>query len=590
MRASRRLSSVCLSRNGSTVLANDPLPYLREFIVFLAVAGLVVPLARRYRINPVLGFLTAGLIVGPNGAGRFVTEFPLVGHFLIADTEGVRMLAEFGVVFLLFTIGLELSLPRLWAMRKLVFGLGTAQVLMSSLVIGVIAFAFGNSLIAAMLLGLCLALSSTAIVVQLLSEKFRLSTPSGRASFGILLLQDIAVIPILFLVGALGSRAAGPLVGSDLIVSLGIAVMFILATLVAGRLVIRPLFRFVGGTQSRELFMATVLLIILGTALLAKNAGLSMALGAFLVGLLLAGTEYRHQIDADVEPFKGLLLGLFFMSVGMSLDPAVVLASAAFVVPSVFGLMMIKAAILFLLARAFNLPRPVAAETGLLLSQGGEFAFVVIATATPLGLIEADVAQFMLLVVIMTMFLTPIVAHSARLLATRMERNSVADEYMESTEKLKDHVIIAGFGRVGQIIARILEEQCIPYVAIDNDASIATHFRNLGGAVHYGDGSSTDVLAKLGADRARVFVSTLDEPIAAKRAVSATRLLWPDLIIVARACDSAETKSLTAAGATLVVPEMLEASLKIGEALLSRFDLPTETIQQIIERHRTEGV
>lgn len=564
-------------------------PYLRELIVFLAAAGLVVPLARRFRINPVLGFLSVGLLVGPHAAGRLAAEAPFLGHILIADTEGVRRLAEFGVVFLLFTIGLELSFQRLWAMRRLVFGLGSAQVLASGLIIGSIAFAFGNSPSASALLGLSLALSSTAIVVQLLAEKFRLSTPAGRTGFGVLLLQDLAVIPILFLVHALGDRPANTVLPIDLVVTLGQAGLFIVLTLLIGRVLIRPLFRLVGGSRSRELFMAAVLLVILGTALLAEVSGLSMALGAFLVGLLFAGTEYRHQINADIEPFKGLLLALFFISLGMTLDPAAVWENAGMVLASVAGLMAIKSAILFLLARAFRLPLAVATESALLLCQGGEFAFVVIATAMPYSLIAADIAQFMLMVVIITMFLTPFVAHVARRLAAWIEQASAAGGAIP-VDSLDGHVIIAGFGRVGRIVARMLDEQRIPYVALDQDPAITAHFRELGSAVYFGDATNQELLARLGGARAAAFVSTLDEPRAAERAVAAAHRAWAQLPIFARARDSAEAARLAAAGASVVIPETVEASLQLGESLLSRFDVPEETVVQMIEQHRIRGI
>lgn len=564
-------------------------PYLRELIVFLAAAGLVVPFARRFRINPVLGFLSVGLLVGPHGAGRLAPEAPLLGHILIADTEGVRRLAEFGVVFLLFTIGLELSFQRLWGMRRLVFGLGSAQVLASGLVIGSIAFAFGNSLSASIVLGLSLALSSTAIVVQLLVEKFRLSTPVGRTGFGVLLLQDLAVVPILFLVHALGHRSAKTVLPIDVAVTLGRAGLFIVVTLLIGRGVIRPLFRLVGGSRSRELFMAAVLLVILGAALVAEVAGLSMALGAFLVGLVFAETEYRHQIDTDIEPFKGLLLGLFFMSVGMTLDPAAVWGNAAIVLAAAVGLMTIKSFILFLLARSFLLPRAVAAESALLLSQAGEFAFVAIATAMPLGLIAADIAQFMLMVVVITMFLTPVVAHVARRLAAQIEQASAAGAAVPA-DSLEGHVIIAGFGRVGRIIARMLDEQRIPYVALEKDPAITALFHELGSAVYYGDATNQAVLARLGGDKAAALVSTLDEPRSAERAVAAAHRAWPHVPIFARARDSAEAGRLAAAGALAVIPETVEASLQLGELLLSRFDVPDETIAQMIEQHRIRGI
>jgi CPA2 family monovalent cation:H+ antiporter-2 len=391
------------------------IPYLREIFVFLAAAGLVIPTVRKLGVSSVLGFLFAGLLIGPHGLNRIVVDVPLLAYVVIADVDGVRRVAELGIIFLLFMIGLELSTRQLWGMRRIVFGLGTGEVCASAAIIGAIAYAFGNSMIASAILGLCLALSSTALVMQSLTETGRLGTRSGRATFGILLFQDLAVVPILFLVGVAGAKGSESLAGAATRAILQAAII-IAAILAVGRIAIRPLLRFVGGSGSREVFMAAVLLIVLGTAALTAQAGLSMALGAFLAGLLFADTEYRHQIASDIEPFKGLLLGLFFMSVGMSLDVSAVWQLLGWVVLSVIGLVALKAGTLFVVSKAIRQPAAVAAETAVLFCQGGEFAFVVLAAGLAVGVLDPTVGQFMLMVVILTMFLPPALSAADRLL------------------------------------------------------------------------------------------------------------------------------------------------------------------------------
>ncbi|MCG8543188.1 MAG: monovalent cation:proton antiporter-2 (CPA2) family protein, partial [Alphaproteobacteria bacterium] len=310
---------------------------LHNVIVFLVAAGVVVPLIKRLRISPVLGFLVVGIVIGPNGLGRFVDTLPWLGYMVVTDLDGVRALAELGVVFLLFMIGLELSVDRLWAMRRLVFGLGGAQVVVSGVVIALIAAAYGNDLPMATVIGAAFALSSTAIVMQLLSEHRRLGTATGRTSFSILLFQDLAVLPILFLVAAFTAQKSGS-VALTFLWAIGQALLAVAVIFVLGRLVIRPLFRFIGSGASHEMFLALVLLVIVGTALATHEAGLSMALGAFLAGLLFAETEYRHEIEVDIEPFKGLLLGLFFISVGMAIDVTQAAANPVWLVTAVLGL------------------------------------------------------------------------------------------------------------------------------------------------------------------------------------------------------------------------------------------------------------
>lgn len=575
-----------VSNQSRGLTVHPEIPYLRETIIFLVAAGLVVPLVRKAGISAVLGFLFVGLIIGPFGVGRLVGETPVLELMVIADVEGVSRFAELGVIFLLFTIGLELSIAQLWGMRRLVFGFGTAQVTISALVIGGIAYAFGNNLVAATIFGLCLALSSTALVMQLLTETRRLSSPAGRASFGVLLLQDLAVVPILFFVGIAGATVEGSLAVAAL-QAIGEAVLVIALIFLVGRIAVRPFLQFVGGTGSREVFMAAVILLVLITAALTAVAGLSMALGAFLAGLLFAGTEYRHQIASDIEPFKGLLLGLFFISVGMSLDILAVWEDIGWVLLSAFGLLSIKALILFVLARAYRLPKDVAAETAISMSQGGEFAFVVIAAALSFSLLDQDAAQFMLLVVIVTMFLTPLLAIAGRWLGENLRQREAKNGGPVRSINDEQPVIIGGFGRVGRLLAQLLEEQRIPYVAIDNDPELVAKERAKGAAVFFGDASQPDLLKHLGIERAAAFATTMDAPEAAEHVIKAIHRDWPHIPIIARASDVSHAANLRASGARSAVPETVEASLELCEQLLTSIGFPNDAARSIIDDQRT---
>lgn len=562
------------------------IPYLRETIIFLVAAGLVVPLFRKAGISAVLGFLFVGLVIGPYGVGRLVGETPILELMVIADVEGVSRFAELGVIFLLFTIGLELSIAQLWGMRRLVFGFGTAQVAISALVIGAIAYAFGNNLVAATIFGLCLALSSTALVMQLLTETRRLSTPAGRSSFGVLLLQDLAVVPILFFVGIAGATIQGSLALAAL-QAIGEAVLVIALIFLIGRIAVRPFLRFVGGTGSREVFMAAVILLVLITAALTALAGLSMALGAFLAGLLFAGTEYRHQIASDIEPFKGLLLGLFFISVGMSLDILAVWADIQWVLLSALGLLAIKGTILFALARAYRLPRDVAAETAILMSQGGEFAFVVIAAALSFSLLDPDIAQFMLLVVIVTMFLTPLLAIIGKRVGEILRQREAKNGEVPTSIDDEHPVIIGGFGRVGRLLAQLLDDQRIPYIAIDSDPDLVATQRAKGAAIFFGDASQPELLQHLGIEKAAAFATTMNAPEAADHVIKTVHRDWPHIPIIARACDVPHAEALRASGARSAVPETVEASLELCEQLLTNIGFPQEAARSIVDDQRT---
>ncbi len=562
---------------------------LREVIVFLVAAGVVVPLGHRLHISPVLGFLGVGLVIGPHGLGRFLDSAPWLHYIVIDDPEGVSALADLGVVFLLFMIGLELSLERLWAMRRNVFGLGAAQVVLTGIVIALIASAFDNPLPVALVVGAAFSLSSTAIVMQLLAESGRMGSTTGRTAFSILLFQDLAVLPILFLIGVLAREGDGP-AGIAFAQAIGQAAVAVAAVLILGRLVLRPLFRLVGSAASREMFLAFVLLVIIGTALAMEQVGLSMALGAFLAGLLFAETEYRHEIAIDIQPFKGLLLGLFFISVGMAIDITQVAGRPLWFVASVFGLFLLKGPIIYVLARLFGESRSVSFEAALLLGQAGEFTLLIIGLGFTLGIIPASASQFFLIVTGFTMMVTPLVSHIARLIAHRIEEAESRRGQSEADmpPDIRGHVIIAGYGRVGQMLASLLDAQDVFHVGLDLDGRLVSRFRSLGTNIFYGDANRADLLAKLGAGRAAALVVTMDSPDAAEQVVVHARLLWPELAIFARARDVEHARRLVRHGASHVIPEISEASLQLGEMVLLSAGVPGEAARLTIEELRED--
>ncbi|MEQ9518054.1 MAG: monovalent cation:proton antiporter-2 (CPA2) family protein [Parvibaculum sp.] len=561
----------------------ETVPYLKEIVVFLVASVLVVPLFQWMRASPVFGYLAVGALIGPFGLA------------VIADVEGVIRLAELGVVFLLFTIGLELSFERLLAMRRLIFGLGGLQVLIAGLVIVFFALQWGNSVEASLIIGFSLALSSTAIVTQVLIEKGEFATPLGRRSFAILLFQDLAVVPLIMLVAILangGTEIGAWELTKSVVIALAQAIAAIAIILVVGRYALRYLFRLVTWTKSPELFMALTLLAVLSTAWATGQSGLSMALGAFLAGLVLSETEFRPQVEIDIQPFKGLLLGLFFISVGMGLDFAVMLDRAYEVFVGVFGLILVKSIIITALSVMFGVNTSQAIRTGLLLSAGGEFAFVVFGAALATGVMERDVAQYMLIVAGGSLVLTPLLMLLGDFLSAQIVRFAKVDPEVDVAvidDDLKGHVIIAGYGRVGRTVARVLSEQRVPYIALDMNATRARLARQRGEPVFYGDAARHDMLDRVGADRAAAIVLTLNDIAAATRAVGAIRSKWPKIPVFVRAHDLTHTKDLLKLGATGVVPETLETSLQLATELLYTIGIPHEALTPLMDKMREEG-
>ena len=560
----------------------------REAILFLVTAGIVVPLFHRLRVSPVLGFIGAGALLGPFGLGRFADAHPWLAPFTIGNRSEIAHLAEFGVIFLMFMIGIELSWERLRVLRRLVFGLGSIQVAASAAVIAIILIALNQPVAGAVLVGLALALSSTAVVLPVLAEQKRLGTPAGRTSFAVLLFQDLAVAPILFAIAVLGRRDGGDL-GGALALALGQAVVALVLIVVAGRVALRPLFHLVARTRSTELFMAACLLVIVATALVAAASGLSMTLGAFVAGLLLAETEYRRAIEATIDPFKGLLLGVFFVSVGMSLDPAQLLAAPGAILGLSLGLLVIKGAGVLAGARVMGLSRPVALETALLIGPGGEFAFVLIGGAMAAGLVPEPVGGAALIVTTVTMIAIPGLAALARRIGRQVSKEQLGRARAEPVpDPQQNRVILAGYGRVGRLVGEMLKRHAIPYIALDSDPVRVAEQRRLGSPVYFGDSANTEMLRRCDIAAARALVVTLDNPRAVEAVVQAARAERPDLTIVARARDARHATQLYEMGVDDAVPETIEASLQLSEAVLVDVGVPMGHVIASIHERRDE--
>jgi len=559
-----------------------------DALVVLGTAGVIVPLLRRAGVSPVLGYLGAGAVLGPLALGSFIGDYPLLYWFTVIDAKSVTAIAELGVVFLLFLIGLELSFERLKAMRRLVLGLGGLQLAISFVVISLIALAFGLTPQIAAVLAACLALSSTAIVLELLAQQERLLTSGGRASFSVLLAQDVAVVPILLFIGILGAKG-GDSVLLSIATALGQALLVLAVIVLVGRAVLRPLFRLVVGQRSEELFIAAVLFVIVATGILAAKAGLSMAIGAFVAGLLLAETEYRRAVQATIEPFKGLLLGIFFFSVGMNIDFREVAREPVLLFGLAFGLIALKAGIVYALARYFALTRAASLEAALLLGPGGEFAFVGIGLATGLALIEPKLASFVLAAISLTMALLPLLSALARRLAPLLEEAKPKDPALEALpEAQQGHAIIIGYGRVGKTVASLLRQHDLRQIAIDNDPASVSRARRTGEEVFFGDAARPAFLQACGIGTARSVIITINAAAEIDQIITAIRGLRPDLPIISRARDAAHARHLYAQGVNETVPETIEASLQLSEAALVGLGVPMGRVIASIHQKRAD--
>lgn len=564
----------------------DPFAF-KEALIVLAAAGVVIPLFHRLRVSPVLGFMLVGIAVGPFGLGRAAGVAPWLGAVTFGDPASIAPIAELGVVMLLFMIGLELSFERLWVMRRLVFGLGALQVAGSTVVLGGVALLAGLPPAAALVAGIAGAMSSTAVVIQVLSLEKRLTTALGRVCFAVLLFQDLAIVPVLLAIGL--QRQASGAGGGVLMALAAVKALLAVGAIVAlGRLWLRPLFRSVARTGSPELFMAACLLVVLASAVATASAGLSMALGALIGGLLLAGTEFRRQVEVTIEPFKGLLLGVFLIAVGLGFDPLRVLAAPWTTLGGAVLLVVVKALLIAPAARLFGLPWTTAVQAGLLLGPGGEFGFVVLSVATQEGLLPHAVADTALIAVALSMASIPLLSLIGRRHAPRLARVPMVDPALLLPEEGAGdaRVILAGFGRVGQTVADMLEVHSIAYVAIDRDADRVARKRLAGRPVYWGNIAMPALLRQLGIDTARALVVTFDNRRAVDELVAAARAERPDLLIVARARDASHAAHLYHIGVSDAVPETMEASLQLSEAVLVDIGIPMGPVIASIHEQR----
>jgi CPA2 family monovalent cation:H+ antiporter-2 len=560
----------------------------KDALLVLGTAGVVVPVMHRFRISPVLGFLIAGAVLSPKGLGALAPMVPGIQWVTVTNPERVGVLAELGVVFLLFLIGLELSFERLLTMRRLVFGFGALQVVISAALIALCAIAGGQSPVAALVIGAALSLSSTAVVIEMMAQKKRLSSTAGRTSFAILLFQDLAVVPILFLLGVLDPAADGSIVGG-IGLALTQAAVALATIIIVGRYMLRPLFRMVAQTQNNDLFIATTLFVAVGTSFATAAAGLSMALGAFVAGLLLAETEYRRAVAAAIEPVKSLLLGVFFFSVGLSLNFGTILAHPVAIVGSTVGLFILQAVVIYGLARLFSVSKPAAIETAAVLAPGGEFAFVILTLALTYGLVSADVTNVLLTSVALSMAAIPLVWRIGRQLAQSITPATALNPELTVLPPVGDNqpkALVVGYGRVGQLIGDMLTEHKVHYIAADREPGVVTTARRDGKPVYYGDVRQIEFLKQCGLDTAKAAIVTIHTQSEIDEIVKALRNAYPKLVIVARAKDAAHASRLYALGVTDAVPETIEASLQLSEAALVGLGVPTGLVIASIHERR----
>lgn len=525
---------------------------LEQVAIFLLTAVLIVPVFQRLRLGAVLGYLAAGMIIGPWGLG------------VIANVESTLNFSEFGVVLLLFLIGLELEPRRLWTLRNSVFGLGGAQVAATGIVIGMLALAAGFAWQAALIIGLGCAMSSTALVMTSLAERGQLLTRYGRESFAILLFQDLAVIPLLALLPLLAAVQ-----GHDgnrwLATAKGIAVI---AVFIAGsRLLIRPALKFIARNRSQEVFTAAALLLVIGTALIMEMIGLSMSLGAFLAGVLLADSEFRHELEADIEPFKGLLLGLFFIAVGMSANLTLVWSEPLTLFGLALAMMLIKFAVMYGISRAAGASNDTAQRLAVALAQGGEFAFVLFAAATGLGVFDLATAQLLIMAVTVSLLLAPLLMAAHDRLITRWHDRNASPEY-DVIDGPGNPVIIAGFGRVGQIVARVLRMCGIPFTALEVNYQQVDFVRRFGSNIYFGDATRLDLLQSAKTGQARLFVLAIDDVEASLKTAALVHQHFPDLPILARARNRTHYFQLRDLGIRMIYRETFLSSVAVAQQAL----------------------
>jgi len=553
-----------------------------DALVILGAAGIVIPAFHRIRISPIIGFILIGALVGPNGLGALTATVPWLHFVTITNAHAVEPFAELGIVLLLFSVGLELSFQRLWSMRQLVFGVGAAELLVSAALIGIVLNWTGQSGAASVGLGLALALSSTAIVIPLVGTH----TPVGRSALAMLLFEDLALVPIIFLLGAMAPRAGtgmGPLITTLLVGIVTAAVMIF-----AGRLILPRLFGQAARTKSPEMFLAACLLIVIVASLLTRSIGFSPILGALIAGIVIAETDYRGEVEVITAPFRGLGLGIFLITVGMSIDLELVAASWTKILFALVAVLTIKAVVTALLLRVGGAKGSVAAEAGVLMASPSETTLIVLSSAVTAGIISAGNAALWQVVTALGLTVTPLLSKLGRLAGREVGRQELTSQLDDSIDTAKlGQVMILGFGRVGRVVADMLDAHNKDYLAVDADIDAATAARKEGYDVLFGDVSHPQLIHKVRAREPSAFILTMDNPVLVKRLARQLRRHFPDLPIVARARDTAHAAELYKAGATDAVPETLEASLQLSEAALVDLGVPIGPVIASIHEKRS---
>ena len=544
--------------------------FMQYALVLLLAAVIAVPLAKRSRLGAVLGYLVAGALIGPSMLN------------LVSNAEEIAHISELGVVMMLFVIGLELSPQRLWVMRRTVFGYGSLQLVASALAIGAIGLVFGLGWKTSVVVGLGLALSSTAIGLQIMSERKELQTPHGRLGFAVLLLQDVAAIPILALVPLLVVSETTNSIGSDLTAVLRV-VLTMIAIVVGGRLLLRPLFRIAARTKMPEVFTASTLLVVLGTAWIVDRSGISMSLGAFLAGVLLADSEYRHEIEARIDPFKGLLLGLFFMSAGMTTNTRLVVDEPILIASLLLGLVVLKGVILFVVGKVARLSSTDSIRLAAVLAQGGEFTFVVFALAVGKQLLDPELRDTLFVVISLSMALTPLLVVLAERAIPKKSESKPAYDHIDDIDPPR--VIIAGYGRIGQIMARVLRANHIRYTAIDSSIEQVEASRKFGSRIYFGDPANIDLLRSAHADKAEIFVVATEDPDANIRTARLVRRLFPHLKVFARARNRQHSFRLMDLGVN-IVRETFHSSLVLSRDVLVELGMDAQLAASRVETFR----
>ncbi|MBI1326164.1 MAG: sodium:proton exchanger [Alphaproteobacteria bacterium] len=566
------------------------LDVLANILLFFGIGALFVPLLQRLKISPVLGYLLCGIIIGPHGLGLFVDAHPWMKNITIRETDTVHLLGELGIMTLMFMIGLELSFHRLKELKKYIFGLGLAQILISALAIAVIARLFNNAPEVATVIGAAFALSSTAIVMKLLEERHLSNQPVGILCFSILLMQDLAVIPILVLTASFtGDDPAG--VARAIITAIIVGIVTVTAILIVGRKLLGPLLHSATLARSPEWLAVFTVFMVVACAILTNIAGLSLALGAFLAGLLIAETEYRHEVEVIIAPLKGLLLGIFFLSVGMMIDIQEVLSHPVLLLVSVAGIYLVKITILFPLCLLFRIDARRAAKASIFLSQPGEFALLILGVAMSTRLMPVEDVQFFFLVTALAMAFSPVLFRfaplagnfAARIMGQREMPEALAPQEEEEAPR---KVIIAGFGRVGQMIAQILEEQKIPYIAFDYDAALAKTMEEAGTPIICADARHIETWQKFCDEKIMAAVIAIDDFDAKVEVLASLHNNWPLLQVIMRCRDTVEMNTLYDKGADYVVAETQESSLRIAQVLLGKAGTGLTEAENIVSKIR----